>query len=280
MKLIIFTTCKPFLGDDAWRQEQAIKSWTLLEGIEKKIIIIGDDKGSKEICEKYNLIYEPGIRKLHGVPYLYPMFEIANKYADEEDIMLWTNSDMIYFNHIIDCIKYFKEIHSNEKNYLLVGSRTDWMNPSILENIDYTDFIKNISINNVSPKVGVSICKQYSSKYECYIHAPCGIDYVVHSKTTFINNINKDLVISGTRFDMIMVSIGILNNFFTCNISLCNPCIHQNHGYLHKGGTHGAYSKFAQELYNNNVKCGGQLNSIMDCKYKMIMKDNKLEIIS
>ena len=40
MKLIIFTTCKPFIGDDAWRQEQAIKSWTLLEGIEKKIIII------------------------------------------------------------------------------------------------------------------------------------------------------------------------------------------------------------------------------------------------
>ena len=38
MKLVIFTTCKPFIGDDAWRQEQAIKSWTLLEGIEKKLL--------------------------------------------------------------------------------------------------------------------------------------------------------------------------------------------------------------------------------------------------
>ena len=47
-KLVIFTTCKKFLNDDKWRQEQAIKSWTLLKGIEIKIIIIGNDEGTKE----------------------------------------------------------------------------------------------------------------------------------------------------------------------------------------------------------------------------------------
>ena len=62
MKLIIFTTCKPFIGDDEWRQAQAIKSWILLENIEKKIIIMGNDEGTKEICEKYNLIHEPNIK--------------------------------------------------------------------------------------------------------------------------------------------------------------------------------------------------------------------------
>jgi len=46
MKLIIFTTCKPFIGDDAWRQEQAIKSWTLLKNIEKKIIFRHLDIGN------------------------------------------------------------------------------------------------------------------------------------------------------------------------------------------------------------------------------------------
>jgi hypothetical protein len=45
MKLVIFTTCKPFIGDDSWRQEQAIKSWTLLTNIEVKIIIIGESEG-------------------------------------------------------------------------------------------------------------------------------------------------------------------------------------------------------------------------------------------
>ena len=98
MKLIIFTTCKPFINDDSWQQEQAIKSWTLLANIEKKIIILGNDEGTQEICEKYNLIHEPDIKTLDGVPYLYEMFLTANKYADEDDVMLWTNSDMIYFH--------------------------------------------------------------------------------------------------------------------------------------------------------------------------------------
>ena len=65
MKLIIFTTCKPFEGDDAWRQEQAIKSWTLLQGMEKKIIVVGNEKGTKEICDKYDLIHEPEIGRAH-----------------------------------------------------------------------------------------------------------------------------------------------------------------------------------------------------------------------
>ena len=69
MKIVIFTTCKPFEGDDAWRQEQAIKSWTLLEGMEKKIIVVGNDKGTKEICDKYNLIHEPQVRNISGIPY-------------------------------------------------------------------------------------------------------------------------------------------------------------------------------------------------------------------
>ena len=125
MKLIIFTTCKPFINDDKWRQEQAIKSWTLLENIEKKIIIIGNDIGTKEICEKYNLIHEPNIKTLDGVPYLYEMFLTANNYANNDDIMLWTNSDMIYFQDMITTILNFKQQKPDEKNYLLVGGRID-----------------------------------------------------------------------------------------------------------------------------------------------------------
>ena len=133
MKLIIFTTCKPFVCDDDWRQEQAIKSWTLLKGIETKIIILGNDKGTQEICEKYNLIHEPNIKTLEGIPYIYEMFLIANKYANDDDVMLWTNSDMIYFEDMITTILSFKQQKPNEKNYLLIGQRIDWHNPKILE---------------------------------------------------------------------------------------------------------------------------------------------------
>ena len=90
MKLIIFTTCKPFVGNDAWRQEQAIKSWILLKGIEKMIIILGNDKGSADICKKYELDTSgPDVKTLNGIPYLNSMFEIAREYGDDTMIIFY-----------------------------------------------------------------------------------------------------------------------------------------------------------------------------------------------
>lgn len=267
MKFIIFTTCKPFINDDAWRQEQAIKSWTLLEGIEKKIIIIGNDKGTKEISEKYNLIHEPNIKTLDGVPYLYEMFLIANKYAEDSDIMLWTNSDMIYFQDMITTILNFKHKKPDEKNYLLVGSRIDWHNPKKLEKISKDDFFNKINLKN---KGTTNIEKLDSLYNECSIHPPCGIDYVIHSKTTFLNNIDPNLVIAGTRHDMIMLGVGIDKKYFTCDITNSCPVIHQNHGYSNKN--------FSQ-LKNNNLKCKGNQKSITDCSYRTIITDNIIKFI-
>lgn len=268
MKLIIFTTCKPFIGDDKWRQEQAIKSWTLLENIEKKIIIIGNDKGTKEICEKYNLIHEPNIKTLDGVPYLYEMFLIANNYANDDDIMLWTNSDMIYFQDMIKTIYSFKINKPNEKNYLLVGQRIDWHNPKILENISKNDFFNKINLEN---KVTINIEKQDSSYNECSLHAACGIDYVIHSKTTFLNNLDPNLVIAGTRHDMIMLGVGIDKKYFTCDITATCPVIHQNHGYYN--------NKNSSILKNNNLKCYGKQKWITESPYKSIINNGNIEFI-
>ena len=267
MKLIIFTTCKPFLDDDAWRQEQAIKSWTLLEEIEKKIIIIGNDQGTKEICEKYNLIHEPNIKTLDGVPYLHEMFVIANKYAEANDVMLWTNSDMIYFSSIINVINLFKKNFENEKNYLLVGQRIDWYNPKKLENLSGESFFKNINFNKY---IDINIRYQESNKFECAIHPPSGIDYVIHSPTTFENRIDKNLVIAGTRHDMIMLGCGIHNKFFTCDITKLNSVIHQNHGYSYKN---------SNILKQNNEKCWGTQKFISDCKYLMGVNNDKKIIL-
>lgn len=269
MKLIIFTTCKPFIGDDAWRQEQAIKSWTLLEGIEKKIIIIGNDKGTKEICDKYNLIHEHIVRNLNGVPYLYNMFEIANKYANDDDILLWTNSDMIYFNNMIMSIYSFKKNFTNEKNFLLIGQRIDWHNPKILEKITYSSFFDNINLKN---RQTTNVCMTDSSYNECSIHAPCGIDYVLHSKTTFENNINKNLVIAGTGHDMVMVATGLQKNYIVCDITNINPVIHQNHGYSNRNLE--ILKKNNQKFFKHNL-----LRGINNANYKSIMNNNIIQFI-
>ena len=234
MKLIIFTTCKPFINDDAWRQEQAIKSWTLLENIEKKIIIIGNDKGTKEICEKYNLIHEPNIKTFDGVPYFYEMFLIANKYANDDDIMFWTNSDMIYFQSLIINIYLFKLQKPNIKNYMLIGQRYDWMNPKMLDNLNEQNFKKNMNINifKETDPMQVKISKTDSKLYEVNLHVPCGIDYVIHSKTSVIDYLNKQLVIAGTKHDILLVGIGLKHNMYVCDITKTNFVIHQNHDYI------------------------------------------------
>lgn len=267
MKLIIFTTCKPFINDNAWRQEQAIKSWTLLENIEKKIIIIGNDKGTKEICEKYNLIHEPNIKTLDGVPYLYEMFLIANNYAHDDDIMLWTNSDMIYFQDMITTILNFKQQKPDEKNYLLVGRRIDWHNPKILENISKNDFFNKINFKNIAT---INIEKQDSLYNECSLHSASGIDYVIHSKTTFLNNLDPNLVIAGTRHDMIMLGVGIDKKYFTCDITATCPVIHQNHGYSDKN---------LNKLKENNLKCIGNQRWIYESPYKSITINNKIQFV-
>jgi hypothetical protein len=276
MKVIIFTTCKPFEGDDAWRQEQAIKSWTLLEGMEKEIIVIGNDKGTKEICEKYNLIHEPNVRNLQRIPYLHAMLEIGASYAEKDDFLLWTNSDMIYFNDMIKNILAFKHIKEQYKiqNYALIGGRIDWHNPKLLDDLSKEHFISNMNINS---KGTINICQTNSSKYECSHHALCGIDYVIHSPTTFINNINKNLVIAGTRHDMILVGTALQNKFFTCNITQTNLVIHQNHGY--KYGGHCATTLVRDVLIPNNQRLPGIMKEISNAPIRTGLINNKITFI-
>ena len=262
MKLIIFTTCKPFVGDDVWRQEQAIKSWTLLKGIEKMIIILGNDKGSADICKKYELIHRPDVKTLNGIPYLNSMFEIAREYGDDNDYFLWTNSDMIFFNDMIVNILYFNEFKKIKSinNFLLIGQRYDWHNPKILKNLTKENFINNSKMNN---KKTVDVCKMDSSYNEYSLHAPTGIDYVVHSKTTFLDNFDKNLVIAGTRHDMILVGTGLQLNYFCCDITKTNTVIHQNHGY--PGGALVRRSIVRNKLQPNNARCKGIMACISDC---------------
>ena len=126
------------------------------------------------------------------------------------------------------------------------------------------DFFEKINFNN---KPSLKIEKLDSSYNECSIHAPCGIDYVIHSKTTFLNNLDPNLVIAGTRHDMIMLGVGIDKKYFTCDITATCPVIHQNHGYSYKN---------INKLKENNLKCIGNQRHIYDCKYKSKYINNKI----
>ena len=269
--LIIFSTCKPFKGDDYWRQEQAILSWTKLKGMRKKIIIIGNDEGIQNICEKYNIIHCPNVKTLDNIPYLDSMFKIANSFADNSDYLIWCNSDIIFFNDLIDNILEFNNLRDTSKihfkNYILTGQRNDWHNPKKINNLDKESFIKNMNSKNIRTN---SVEKLDSKLYECSLHLPCGIDYIIHSKSTLINRFDERLVIAGQRHDMILFGIGIQNNFFTCDITNTNFIIHQNHG---------EFRRKIQNLINNNRVCNGLQKGMETALFKSILKNNKIKFI-
>ena len=269
--LVIFTTCKPFLENDAWRQEQAILSWTKLTGMKIKIIILGDDYGVSDICNKYKVIHCKNIKTLEGIPYLDSMFSTVLPYVGKDDYLMWTNSDMIYYNDVIKTILEFDKLRNEKKinfrNFILSGQRHDWHNPKILDyklELDKNKFLSKIKINERRSKI---VEQQESLFNECSLHLPCGIDYIIHSKTTLINRFNKNLVIAGTRHDMILYGIGIKNNFFSCDITNTNFVIHQNHGNEER--------EKVNILIKNNTSCDGELHGIEKSLFKSIYDDSK-----
>ena len=156
----------------------------------------------------------------------------------------------------------------------MIGKRHDWFNPKILENLSKEHFLSNIFLNE---KTTMRVTKTNSEKREIAEHPSTGIDYVIHSPTTFINKLNKELVIAGTMHDMILVGTSLKNNYFTCNISETNFCIHQNHSKVENHNNR-VNSKI---LINNNHRFGNitLMRKISDAPFKTIKINDKIMFI-
>lgn len=232
MKLIMFTTCKPMVGNDKLHQEQAIQSWVKLKGIEIKIIVFGNDYGVKEICDKYNLTHIPQVENIVNVPKVKAMFEKSASFAQPDDIMLWVNADIIFFQDLIINVNNFLEEKNrkNIKDFVLVGARLDWNNPSKLPVLTKEHFFGNIKMNDMIGNQRLVKTNVVSDKYECHPITDDGIDYIIHSPTTYKNLIDSSLVIAGCYHDSILMWLALQSNMFTCNLSNTVTAIHQNHG--------------------------------------------------
>lgn len=241
MKLIFFTTCKDFTNEYEFIQPQSILSWNQLN-CEKQIIIIGDDIGSSDFCKKHNFTFEPEIRKFDGyVPYLKDMFLIAEKYADDDDIIIWTNADMMYFDDMVNSIKH---IDKNNESFCIVGRRYDWTKPRLLDK----------PIDNID-----QILKESS------LHAACGIDFVATKKGILTKSISDKLIIAGGGHDMKLLGYAKNLNIPTFDISNTCIAIHHNH----------SRPKPPQGRISNNGSVSSLMLSTTHCKYKTKYDQNK-----
>jgi hypothetical protein len=228
--ITFFSVPKSFKGHIAIIQENAIKSWLKL--IPKcEIIIYGDEEGIKEICDKYDLVHVPIIKKNeYGTPTLDYIFKNVQTIA-KNNILCYVNTDIILLNDIVTTIHRIPF-----KNFLIVGQRRD---VDIFNNINYEDMrwendLKEYVIKNFKPLNG-------------------GIDYLIFSKGIF-NNL-PPFAVGRAGWDNWMVYNSRKLNIPTIDATQSILAIHQNHSYSHVPQR--SNSTYGGPESENNVKIGG-----------------------
>ena len=95
MSVTLFTIPKPFAGDDAVRQRNAIGSWRqAFPGCQ--ILLFGDDAGVAEAAAELGVEHLPGIACNElGTPYLNWAFDTAKTRA-RHDTLAYVNADIIF----------------------------------------------------------------------------------------------------------------------------------------------------------------------------------------
>lgn len=207
--LALVTTFKPFKNPFiSMIQENAIKSWKMLNGI-SNIIVCGDGEGFDRICKKYNLTHEKNVECINNIPTINGLFLTGYKYKDNCNSICYTNGDVIYTQEWIDNIKSFRKSRIGTYPYfLLIGRRYDWMKPQIILFETLHDWMNDIFKNG-----------EYHPKF--------GIEYMVFdSIETFFNegcNAIPKLAVGSPGWDLLL-----LTNAIKCKmvVDLSNTTLH------------------------------------------------------
>ena len=169
--VLIFATFKPFVEEFVTEQTNALHSWKALR-CNPKIIILGDEYGVKELCEKENVIHHETLLKTkYGTPLVSDIFEQGWKYAHDDDICIFVNGDIILTNSLCDGLDRFVKENPdyNKQTYMLTSIRYDWFN---FRPIDFSN-----------PDWETDINADMKGEYAL----PTGIDLYIHRKNTIQN---------------------------------------------------------------------------------------------
>lgn len=122
----IFSTCKPFEGEDATRQLNALLSWQMMG---QPIVLFGDDPGVEEAAERFGCIHVPDVEcSEQGRPLISAMFREVQEVSDD-DFFCYLNAD----NLVAGLPEAFERVAQRFPDFLLLGRRWDWGGPFEIE---------------------------------------------------------------------------------------------------------------------------------------------------
>jgi len=118
--ITFFTTCKPFQGEAAILQENALMSWKRL-GV--PIIICGDEAGAKEMANKIGAQHIADInRNEQGTPYIKSIFSAAEK-ASKTPFLAYLNADIIVRQDVLKAMEAISKNFASQDPFLMTCRR-------------------------------------------------------------------------------------------------------------------------------------------------------------
>lgn len=249
MSLItLFSTPKPFTDPFiATIQRNAIQSWTHL-GPEVEVMLVGDEPGSEEIADEFNLRYLPQVeRNQWGTPLVRSLFE-QSRQASDNPLMSIVNADIMLMS---DFVEAAKQILAQEDQFLIVGRRWGL-------NIDKPlDF---------SPGWQDRLRADVQDRGE--LHPVFSIDYFIFTRQQYQDI--PEFVIGRPQWDNWMIYHACQQGWPVIDATPSVLVVHQNHDYRHLPGSNPPHG--LEEGRRNRKLAGGQKTKylILDAEYELV----------
>ncbi len=245
--LTIFATAKPFQGQFASIQRNAIQSWTLLQP-RPEVILFGDDKGTAEVAKELGVEHEPKVELSdYGTPLLNDLFEKAQNRASY-DLLCYVNADIILMS---DFMAALRQVANQMPRFLMVGQRMD-----------------------VDVKGPIDFSMGWEEKLRAYVsqhgrlQSPTGIDYFAFRRGMWGDI--PGFAIGRPAFDNWLLYRACALGASLVDATNVTTAIHQNHDYSHvPTGASGVWQ--GPEAKRNLELTGGRqhLYSIRDATHRL-----------
>lgn len=121
MSFTLFAVPRAWEGKYGIEQENAVRSWLLLEP-RPEVILFYDDPGTAEAAKEYGCVYAPDLgRNEHGTPYVHHVFHQAQEMA-ANDLMASITCDVILMQDFADALL---AVADKFPQFCMVGQRLD-----------------------------------------------------------------------------------------------------------------------------------------------------------
>lgn len=233
--LTIFSIPKPFVGEDAIRQRNAIGSWRRwIPGCE--IFLFGDAPGTLQAANEFAAIHVPTVRcNEFGTPLVGDAFSQAAALGRGR-ILMYANADMIFRNDFATAVD--RLLQSAEKPFLAIGRRIDvevdrWIDWTNTQDVNWFQNAANIG------RPASIMCK----------------DFFVFPRGWYINV--PPFVVGRGNWDNWIVVAAKRMGLRVIDLSASVAAIHQTHNHDHvRGGKGNAYVHGPEAKYNQRLGGG------------------------